>query len=53
MEGSSPYLIWRYDAVVFLVGLRKIRISYGMVGVQVKIMNVMTSEALLFKATCT
>jgi hypothetical protein len=52
MKGYSRDLIWRYDAAVFLVGLRKTTISFGMVDVQFKIMNVMASEASQFEATC-
>ena len=51
MKGSIHILIWRYDAAVFLVRLRKTTISFGMVDVQVKVMNVMTSEASPFEAT--
>ena len=51
MKGSIHVLIWRYDATVFLVRLRKTTMSCGMVNVQVKVMNVMTSKASAFEAT--
>jgi hypothetical protein len=51
MKGNIHVLIWRYDATVFLVSLRKTTISFGMVDVQVKIMKVMISEASPFEAT--
>jgi hypothetical protein len=50
MKGSIHVLIWRYDATFFLVRLRKTTILFVMLGVQVKIMNVMTSEASPFEA---